>query len=57
MKRFVRCEEATNNNEEFLKLAQENLKQFHIKAQSDLEQKEKSIEQLVKPIKEALEKN
>ncbi len=46
-----------SNNEEFLKLAQENLKQFHIKAQGDLEQKEKSIEQLVKPIKEALEKN
>lgn len=45
-----------SNNEEFLKLAQENLKQFHIKAQGDLEQKEKSIEQLVKPIKEALEK-
>ena len=46
-----------SNNAEFLKLAQENLKQFHIKAQGDLEQKEKSIEQLVKPIKDALEKN
>ena len=45
-----------NNNEEFLKLAQENLKQFHTKAQGDLSQKEQAIENLVKPIKEALEK-
>ena len=42
------------NNEEFLKLAQENLKQFQIKAQGDLSQKEQAIENLVKPIKEAL---
>jgi len=45
-----------NNNEEFLKLAQENLKQFQVKAQGDLEQREKSIEHLVKPIRETLEK-
>ncbi len=45
-----------SNTEEFLKLAQENLKQFQIKAQGDLTQKEKAIENLVKPIKEALEK-
>ncbi|MDH5190041.1 MAG: DNA recombination protein RmuC [Gammaproteobacteria bacterium] len=45
-----------HNNEEFLKLAQENLKQFHIKSQGDLEQKEKAIEHLVKPIREALTK-
>jgi DNA recombination protein RmuC len=44
------------NSEEFLKLAQENLKQFQTKAQSDLSQKEQAIENLVKPIKEALEK-
>ncbi len=44
------------NNEAFLKLATENLKQFHIHAQSDLEKREKSIENLVKPIREALEK-
>ncbi len=44
------------NNEEFLKLAQENLKQFQNKAQGDLAQKEQAIENLVKPIKEALEK-
>ncbi len=45
-----------NNNEEFLKLARENLKQFQVKAQGDLEQREKSIEHLVKPIRETLEK-
>ncbi len=44
------------NNESFLSLAQENLKQFQVKAQGDLEQKEKSIEALVKPVKDALEK-
>lgn len=43
-----------HNNEEFLKLAQENLKKFQAKAQGDLSQKEQAIENLVKPIKEAL---
>lgn len=46
-----------HNNEEFLKLAQENLKQFHIQAKNDLGEKEKAIESLVKPIREALDKN
>jgi DNA recombination protein RmuC len=45
-----------NNTEEFLKLAQENLKQYQVKAHSDLSEKEKAIENLVKPIKETLEK-
>lgn len=50
--------EALNrNNESFLKLAQENLKQFQIKAQHNLDNKEKSFETLIKPIKEALDKN
>ena len=44
------------NNESFLRLATENLKQFQIKAQGDLEQREKAIENMVKPIREALEK-
>ncbi len=44
------------NNLAFLQLAQETLKQFHVQAKGDLEQKEKSIENLVKPIREALEK-
>ncbi|MHB1239712.1 MAG: DNA recombination protein RmuC, partial [Gammaproteobacteria bacterium] len=44
------------NNEEFLRLARENLKQFQIQAASELEKKEKNIEGLVKPIRETLEK-
>jgi DNA recombination protein RmuC len=43
-----------NSTEEFLKLAQENLKNFHIQAQGELEKKEKSIENLLNPVKEAL---
>ncbi len=46
-----------SNNEQFLKLAQENLKQFNVQAQGDLAQKEQSIEHLVKPIKELLAKS
>ena len=44
------------NSVEFLKLAQENLKQYQQQAQNELSQKEKSFENLVKPIKETLEK-
>ena len=44
------------NNKAFLVLAQESLKQFHVQAKGDLEQKEKAVENLVKPIREALEK-
>jgi DNA recombination protein RmuC len=43
-----------NSTEEFLKLAQENLKQLHIQAQGDLDQKEKSIGNLLQPVREAL---
>lgn len=45
-----------NNNEAFLKLAQENLKQFNIQAQSELSKKEQAIEHLIKPIRDVLEK-
>ena len=45
-----------HNSEEFLKLAQENLKQFHIRAENELAQREKAIEHLVKPIRETLDK-
>ncbi len=45
-----------NNNEEFLKLAQENLKQYQAQAVNELEKKEKSIEHLLNPIKETLSK-
>lgn len=44
------------NSVEFLKLAKENLKQYQMQAQNELNQKEKSFENLVKPIKETLEK-
>ncbi len=46
-----------HNTEEFLKLANENLKKFQNTAQHDLTEKEKAIETLINPIKEALEKN
>ena len=45
-----------HNTEEFLKLASENLRHFQTRAQGDLEQREKAIENLVKPIREALDK-
>ncbi len=45
-----------HNSDEFLKLAEQNLKQFQISANSELEKKEQSIADLVKPIREALDK-
>ena len=45
-----------NNNEEFLKLAQENLKQYQAQAVNELDKKEKAIEHLLNPIKESLNK-
>lgn len=45
-----------HNSEEFLKLAQQNLQKFQTEAKGQLEQKEKSIEHLIKPIQEALHK-
>jgi len=45
-----------NNNEEFLKLAQENLKQYQSQAVNELDKKEKAIEHLLNPIKESLSK-
>src|SRR3970040_2762691 len=44
------------NNASFLQLAQETLKQFHVQAKGDLDLKEKSVENMVRPIREALEK-
>jgi DNA recombination protein RmuC len=44
------------NNNQFLKLAEENLKRYQSEAKAELSSKEKSIEQLVKPINEALKK-
>jgi DNA recombination protein RmuC len=48
-------EALTRNNNSFLKLAEENLKRFQSEAKAELTTKEKSIEQLVKPINEALQ--
>lgn len=45
-----------HNSAEFLRLAQENLKQFHIEARHELARKEQAVELLVTPIKEMLEK-
>ena len=44
------------NSQSFLQLANESLKQFHALANADLTQKEKAIENLVKPLAEALAK-
>ncbi len=45
-----------HNSSEFLKLAKENLTRFHIHAKSELGEREKAVENLVKPIRETLEK-
>ena len=45
-----------SNNSQFLRLARENLEQFHIKAEGELEKREKAVENLVKPIRDALDK-
>ncbi len=44
------------NNESFLRLAQENLQRFHVQAKAELGEREKAVESLVKPIREALAK-
>jgi DNA recombination protein RmuC len=45
------------NSSAFLQLAQESLKQMQLQGSHDLAQKEKAVEELVKPIREALEKS
>ncbi len=45
-----------HNSSEFLKLAQENFKQLHIRSQNVLSEREKAVENLVKPIREVMEK-
>lgn len=45
-----------DNNEAFLKLAQENLKQYQNQATNELDKKEKAIENLLKPIQQTLSK-
>jgi DNA recombination protein RmuC len=46
-----------NNNEQFLNLARENLGAFQARADGELEKREQAVESLVKPIREALDKN
>ncbi len=50
------AEALKSNSSEFLKLAQENLKQFQTRAEGDLAQREKAVANLVAPIREALDK-
>jgi DNA recombination protein RmuC len=45
----------SRNNASFLKLAEENLKRFQSEAKADLSSREKAIEQLIKPINDALQ--
>ena len=47
-------EALTRNNDSFLKLAEENLKRHQSEANAELQSREKAIEQLIKPIKDAL---
>jgi len=45
------------NSENFLRLAEENLGKQHEKAKSELSEREQAVENLVKPIKESLERS
>ncbi|MEE9595336.1 MAG: DNA recombination protein RmuC [Acidiferrobacterales bacterium] len=45
-----------SNSQTFLQLAQETLKRFQVHAKGELEQKERAVEHMVKPIRETLEK-
>src|SRR5436190_20535707 len=45
-----------DNNQEFLNLARATLESFQVTAKGDLELRQSAIDQLVKPLKESLEK-
>lgn len=45
-----------HNSSEFLKLAEQNLQVHHSKARQELSEREKAVESLVRPIREALSK-
>ncbi|MBL1321650.1 MAG: DNA recombination protein RmuC [Methylophaga sp.] len=47
-------EALSRNNDNFLKLAEENLKRHQSEANAELQSREKAIEQLIKPINDAL---
>ena len=48
------AEALKSNNAQFLRLAKENLEQFHIRAEGELAKREKAVENMVRPIREAL---
>lgn len=45
-----------SNNKSFVELAQETLKTFHEQARGDLDKRQQAIDELVKPVRESLEK-
>ncbi len=45
-----------HNNQSFLELARASLEEFHKTATGDLEQRQKAIDNLVKPVRESIEK-
>src|SRR3954469_8926382 len=45
-----------DNNQEFLNLARANLEKFQVTAKGELDQRQQAIDQLVKPLKDSLEK-
>src|SRR5262245_58237442 len=45
-----------SNNQSFLDLAKQNLQTFHETAKGDLEQRQQAIDQIIRPLKESLEK-
>lgn len=50
------AEALRNNNQSFLELAKENLEKFQENAKGDLQTRQQAIGELVKPLKESLEK-
>ncbi|MBU0482998.1 MAG: DNA recombination protein RmuC [Proteobacteria bacterium] len=45
-----------NNNQSFMEIAQTSMEKFHEKSKSDLGQRQLAINELIKPLKESLEK-
>jgi len=56
MFKALSAEALKSSNEEFLQLATTQLEGFQREARTDLEQRRQAVEQLVKPLKESLEK-
>lgn len=54
--KVLSSEALKNNNQSFLDLAKATLEKFQTQASSDLEKRQTSIDELVKPLKESLEK-